>query len=133
MDLGDWLDPKNIIDEKISVDDGRIIIYNELKENNFNITVPYTEEYFDEKNDSHFWYGYDKNHTIPIITSDIKFIEYRALWGRLCYKYEINYQINDTKTCSYQYIIDVENGKKLHWNCFAENAGTEKFFYNNLT
>ncbi len=132
MDFGDWFDPKNIIEEQISIDDGKIIIYNELKEDQFNITVPYSIEYYDEEYNAYIHRSYSKNHTIPINSSDIKFVEYKTLWGRLCYKYEINYQINETKTCSYQYIIDVENGKKLHWRCFSGMDSRFKSFYNNL-
>ena len=132
MDFGDWLDPEIIVEEKITLDDGKMIIYNELKENNFNITVPYFDEFYDEENDFVIHCQFNKYHTIPINISDIKFIEYRVLWGRLCYKYEINYQINATKTCTYEYIIDSENGKKLHWGCYSEMAGSGKSYYNNL-
>ena len=131
MDFGDWLDSKNIIEEQISIDDGKMIIYNELKENHFNITFLCSDEYYDEENNS-FTKTYNKNHSIIINISDIKFIEYRVLWGRLGYKYEINYQINETKACSCQYIIDIENGKKLHWKICSETSGSEILYYNNL-
>ena len=132
MDFGEWLDPTNLIVEQISIDVGKSIIYKELKEDNFNITVPYDEEYYDENLNTNVSSTYNVHHTIPINVSDIKFIEYKALWGRLCYRYEIYFQINETKICTYQYIIDVENGKKLLWNYFSGPSGGEKSYYNSL-
>ena len=135
MEINDWLDPKNSIEEQISIDDGKVIIYNELEDDHFNITVISEDEYYDEKNDTHVSFSFEKNHTIPINISIIEFIEYRALWGRLCYRYEINFQINETKTCVYRYDIDVESGKILYWSCSSGSSGLWgmiKLFYNNL-
>jgi hypothetical protein len=137
IDFGDWLDPNNIIEENISIDDGKIIIYNELKEDHFNISVPNIIIHNSDEFNTIIHESYEKNHTIPINTSDIEFIEYKALWGRLCYRYEIYFQINETKTCTYQYIIDVENGKILFWSSNSEIGsgsfgGGSKSYYNNL-
>ena len=132
MDFGDWLHPKNKIEEQISIDDGKTIIYNELIEDQFNIEVPYTDEYFDENYNVYFQSTFKRNHTILINLSDIEFIEYKALWGRLCYRYEINFQINETTICIYQYIIDVENGRILFWSYYSGLSGVAESYYNNL-
>lgn len=132
MDFGEWLDPTILIVEQISIDVGKSVIYNELKEDHFNISVPNIIIYNSDEFDTNIHESYEKNYTIPIDISDIEFIEYEALWGRLCYKFEINFHINETKTCTYLYIIDVENGKILFWSCYSELGGSSKSYYNNL-
>jgi hypothetical protein len=116
MDIYDWLDPNSPILENISIDECRIKIFNEIEEDNFNITDPSS----------------GKTHSIKINITDIKFEGYNTLWGRLGYKFEINYQINETSTCSYQYIFNVENGKKIFWRSESEGAARSTSYYNNL-
>lgn len=116
MDVNDWFDPKSPIFENISIDEGRMIIFKELEEDDFNITDP----------------SIVKNYSIKINITDIKFEGYNLLWGRLGYNYEISHQINETSDIFCRYIINIEDGKKLYWSYKSDGSGIGTEYYNNL-
>lgn len=116
MNIYEWLDTKKSIIENISIDKGRMMIYNNLKENGFNITPP----------------SDGKNYTIIKNLTDIEYVGYTAIWGRLGLTYEISYQINETKGCLYQYVLNIEDGKILYKASESEGSGMVNSYYNNL-
>ena len=91
-------------------------------------------DYYDEENDVNYSYSYHEYHFIPINLTDIDFVGYTALWGRLGLNYEIHFMLNETVKSTYRYVLNVEDGKKLRWECDSEkfSGGSHKEFFNNL-
>lgn len=124
MWIFDWLHPNSPINRNVTIDAGQKIIYQEIKNNGFNFTIPCSEVIIDENNNS-ATYGWDEYRIIPINQSDIKFIGYTGFIGKLGLSYEIQLKINDTEGCSHFYIINIENGERLYWNVISNDLLNE--------
>lgn len=132
MIIKDWYKTESQIHKNITINEGAESIYNELKESGFNFTVPYHEDYYNEENNTSVGTSWDVHHIIVINQTDIEFTGYSLRWGRLAYNYEINLKINATKSCLYQYIINIEDGKKLFWKTQSGNSSSVKYYFDNL-
>jgi hypothetical protein len=126
MDIFDWLDPNSLINESITIDDGRAIIYQEVEENGFNFSIHRQEEYYEENNHSAI-YIREEYMTFPINQSDIKYIGYHVYRGRLGLTYLIHVKANETDECYHKYVIDIENGDRLFKEEYSDNHLTGSY------
>ncbi len=124
MDIYDWLDPNSPINKSVTIDDGRVIIYQEIEENGFNFSIHFSINSYDE-NDNFGTYSWNEYWRIPINQSDIKFAGYHTYRGRLGLTYLIHLKVNETKECLHKYVIDIESGERLFKEEYSDNYSYE--------
>lgn len=132
MRIGDWYNTKSPIYENISIEDGKNIIYQEIEENEFNFTVSHYEEYFNEELNTTVQKLINVNYTFFLNTTDINFSSYFFKWGKFGYTFDIYLQMNETAKCIYQYVLNVEDGKKLVYSYESEFSGNYRTYYENI-